>query len=255
MTVNTRRTDATPLVEKARRLLRALHHTRRTKGAGASARLCATLVAEILLRPITRRQDRLLDQRLGVGTERTTAEPVLDPRVAASAQHQDGVAYSPTPARQLRKILRSLPIRTPSAFTFVDLGCGKGRTLLVAAEHGFGRALGVEFDPELADAARRNAAAYELVAPACAGVIEVVQADAARYEFPVEPVVVFLFNPFGEATLRAVVDRIEETLARWPRPFIVAYYNPMHSDVLDGSITLRATLRNARWTVYAAGLQ
>jgi predicted RNA methylase len=255
VTANTSHTPKTPLVEKARRFLRAVRRTSRTKGIGPALRLSVALAAEIVMRPLTRRQDETLDRRLGVGTDRAAADAFVDPAVAATAQHQDGVAYSPTPTRLFRKILRSLPVRTPSSFTFVDLGCGKGRTLLLAAERGFGRVIGVEFDPELAAAARRNIAAYELAAPSRAGLIEVVEADAACYDFPVEPTVVFLFNPFGEATLRAVVDRIEETLALWPRPFVVAYYNPMHTEVLDGSITLRAVTRNSRWTVYAAGLR
>ncbi|MBO3736592.1 methyltransferase domain-containing protein [Actinoplanes flavus] len=218
----------------------------------AAVRLAAALIAEILLRPVTRRQDRLMDQRLGIGTGRSTAEPVLDPAVVASAQHRDSVAYSPTPVHQFRKILRSLPIPTPSAFTFVDLGCGKGRTLLLAAEYGFGRVVGVEFDPTLAETARQNATGCGLVTRSTAGAVEVVCGDAARYEFPPEPTVVFLFNPFGEDTLRAVVDQIEQTLALWPRPFVVAYFNPMHQEVLEGSTTLRATMRNSRWCIYTS---
>src|SRR5215472_1458160 len=44
-----------------------------------------------------------------------------------------------------------------SSYTFVDLGCGKGRVLLMARELGFGRIIGVEFAPALAKVARRNA--------------------------------------------------------------------------------------------------
>lgn len=218
----------------------------------AAVRLTAVLATEISLRPITRRQDRLTDRRLGVGTGRSTTEPVLDPVVAATAQHHDGVAYSPTPVGQFRRILRELPVSTPSDFTFLDLGCGKGRTLLLAAEKGFGRVVGVEFDPGLAETARRNTETCNLGTGATTGAVEVVCGDAARYEFPLEPTVVFLFNPFGEDTLRAVVDRIEESLTLWPRPFVVAYFNPMHHEVLDGSTTLRATVRNSRWYIYAA---
>jgi SAM-dependent methyltransferase len=231
------------LLGKARRFVHALDSTRRTKGTAAAVRLTAMLATEIMMRPLTRRQDVLLDQRLGVGTLRTAAE---------LSSHPDGVAYSPTPANQFRRILRRLPVPEPGEFTFVDLGCGKGRTLLLAAEHGFGRVVGVEFDADLAAAARRNVAAYERVAPSRTGVIDVVAADAACYDFPLDPVVVFLFNPFGQATLRAVADRIEETLGRWPRPFVVAYFNPMHAEVLDGCVSLRAVSRNARWSIYAS---
>jgi predicted RNA methylase len=66
------------------------------------------------------------------------------------AEHGDGVAYSPTPSRLFLRILCSLPVRRPAAFTFIDLGCGTGRTLLLAADHGYGRVIGVELDPALA---------------------------------------------------------------------------------------------------------
>ena len=43
-----------------------------------------------------------------------------------------------------------------SNFTFVDLGCGKGRALIAASEHGFARIIGVEFAKSLVDIARKN---------------------------------------------------------------------------------------------------
>src|SRR5207245_5268496 len=55
--------------------------------------------------------------------------------------------------------LQALPA-VPSQLTFVDFGCGKGRALVLAAEHGFRRVLGIECDAQLFAAAQRNARAY-----------------------------------------------------------------------------------------------
>ena len=48
-------------------------------------------------------------------------------------QHAD--KYKPTRARYFRKIMAKLNL--PLEGVFVDVGCGKGRVLLLAAEHGF----------------------------------------------------------------------------------------------------------------------
>lgn len=233
---------------KAQRFARAIVDTRRAEGLSAAIRLAFALGAEIMLRPVTRRQDENLDRRLGIGTGRPSGSAPAEAPMAALG---DGVAYSPTPSRLFTRILRGLPVRRPASCTFIDLGCGKGRTLLLAAEHGYGRVVGVELDPTLADDAARNVRAYESSTPERTGIIEVVGADAARYEFPAEPTVLFLFNPFGEDTLRAVVDRIEQSLAQHSRPFVVAYFNPMHHHVLDGSAVLTMVAKRARWATYA----
>jgi SAM-dependent methyltransferase len=101
-------------------------------------------------------------------------------------------------------------------FTFVDLGCGKGRPLLLARELGFGRIIGVEFAPALATTARRNAP-----------FAEVVLCDASEYLFPRGPLVVFLYNPFDDVVLRRVVPHLPECY--------VVYLNPRHDDVFANS--------------------
>ena len=41
-------------------------------------------------------------------------------------------------------------------YALVDIGCGKGRVLMMAAEYPFRKVVGVELDPGLAEVARRN---------------------------------------------------------------------------------------------------
>ena len=56
--------------------------------------------------------------------------------------------YQPTDAALFQEMMASLPIDF-SEFTFMDLGSGKGRTLLMASEYPFRRIVGVEILPEL----------------------------------------------------------------------------------------------------------
>lgn len=147
----------------------------------------------------------------------------------ASPSAAAGVHYLPTPWRILDWVHDSLPTPGP-AWTFVDLGCGKGRALLSAARRPYGRIVGVEFAAELAAEARAQLAAF---AGADAARIEVREGDAVDVAWPGGPVVVFLFNPFGPP----VIDRVAASLAlsyrSAPRALIVAYLNPRHGEAFS----------------------
>jgi SAM-dependent methyltransferase len=126
-----------------------------------------------------------------------------------------------------------------SSFTFVDLGCGKGRSLLIAARKGFRRVIGVEFAAELAATARRN---IQIVGMTNASVID---ADAAEFALPGGDLVVFLFNPFRSAVVRKVVSNLAE-----PRigKLYAIYSNPVCAEAFDDCKALRrAGSAAARW--------
>jgi len=57
-------------------------------------------------------------------------------------------AYQPTDPALFREMMASLPIEF-NEFTFVDLGSGKGRTLLMASEYPFKKIVGVELIADL----------------------------------------------------------------------------------------------------------
>jgi SAM-dependent methyltransferase len=110
-------------------------------------------------------------------------------------------------------------------FTFVDLGCGKGKPLLVAATYPFRRLAGVDISPACVAVARRNVERYgpERIDP---GRVELRVGDAEDYRFPPDPLVVYLYNPFPGAVLERVVANLEASLRERPRPCAVIYVNP-----------------------------
>jgi SAM-dependent methyltransferase len=123
--------------------------------------------------------------------------------------------------------------------TFVDLGCGKGRALLIAARLGFKRMIGVEFAAELAAIARRN---IQIAALANASVVD---GDAAEFSFPDGDLVVFLFNPFKEDVMREVVSHLEQSR---PGKRYVIYANPICAEIFDASRAFtRVGSSPARW--------
>lgn len=125
-------------------------------------------------------------------------------------------------------------------YAFVDLGCGKGRALVVASEFSFSRVIGIELSPDLADIARRNAAVIAARDPR-RGPIEVQVGDATAMQAPAERVVYFMYNPFGSSLTEKLVEAFERQLANRLQHAFVIYYNPVHGEVFDRSRCL------ARW--------
>jgi SAM-dependent methyltransferase len=134
------------------------------------------------------------------------------------------IPYETTSEAAIRLPLDSLGLDF-SESTFVDLGCGKGKPLMVAASYPFRRLVGVDISPVCVDAARRNLVRYgpERIDPARA---ELLVGDAADFVFPPEPLVIYLYNPFPGAVLERVVANLEASLRELPRQAAVVYVNP-----------------------------
>jgi SAM-dependent methyltransferase len=115
------------------------------------------------------------------------------------------------------------------AYTFVDVGAGKGRALLLAAELPFRRVIGVELSGELARIAQRNVSRWNRVSQPKAK-IRVIQQDAAKFQWPRIPLLVYLYNPFA-CTL---VAQMAENLAAVSGSGLVdlLYVNPTCTDTL-----------------------
>jgi hypothetical protein len=97
-------------------------------------------------------------------------------------------------------------------FTFIDLGAGMGRAMLLAAEFPFRAVLGVELNPTLARIGRRNLRLWRTSRRARAP-MRILGRDAVEFPLPEGPCVAFLFNPFGGAVLRRVLRNWSATLA------------------------------------------
>ena len=71
----------------------------------------------------------------------------------------------------------------------------------MASEYPFRRIVGVELLPELHQIAQENLARYKSESQKCFA-LEAVCGDAIDFAFPVEPLVIFLFNPLPERAVR-----------------------------------------------------
>jgi SAM-dependent methyltransferase len=149
--------------------------------------------------------------------------------------------YTPTPTHVFRRALSTLEVDFRQ-FVFVDLGSGKGRMLLLAAEWPFLRIEGVEFASELHQIAKRNVAVFASRRPSGPHIV-VRHEDAAEYTIPEDPCIFYLYNPFGEPVLARILDNIEASFERNPRPIYFIYVNPKQRHILDQKSFVRPIVR------------
>lgn len=158
--------------------------------------------------------------------------------VSASECAADGVPaeqitfYGGSQPSIVRTVLASLP--EPARYAFVDIGCGKGRPLVVATEFPFRRVVGVELAPHLAQLARTNAASIAARHPGRRP-IEIEAGNATSVLAPADRVVYFLYNPFGRSLVKALVEHVERQLQHSLEHAFFVCYNPVHAEVLDQS--------------------
>jgi hypothetical protein len=113
-------------------------------------------------------------------------------------------------------------------FTFVDIGSGKGKLLLLASHYPFRQIVGVELAPLLHDIATHNLAVYRSPQQRCTDISSEL-ADALTYEFP-GPLVCLMVNPFDRATVERVIDRIAGCRRTSTEPVLVIYANMRRVD-------------------------
>lgn len=80
-----------------------------------------------------------------------------------------------------------------------DVGCGKGKAMLVAGELGFQKLAGVELNPRLAEIAKENFSRRELEARMDIG-------DVSHYSGFLPHSIVFAYNPFECNIMHRVVE-------------------------------------------------
>lgn len=159
------------------------------------------------------------------------------------AQASDIVPYAGSQPSIVRGALASLP--DLEGRVFVDLGCGKGRPLLVAAGFPFRRLVGVELSPALAETARCNARIMAERHPARPPV-EILVGDATRVTLPDGDIVCFMYHPFGRTLVETLLATLEGQLGESGRHVFLVYYNPVHGEVFDRSP------RFTRWRAMSA---
>ena len=121
----------------------------------------------------------------------------------------------------------------------------------MASDYPFRRIVGVELLPSLHQIAQENLRLYTSASQQCFA-LESVCADATAFPFPDAPLVLFLFNPFGEAGMRRVVANLEARLSAHPVPVYVLYHNPLLEYVLGESAWLKKISSTEQYSLFTS---
>ena len=194
--------------------------------------------------------ERAFDRRRGIATT----------GVVRASESAPSAGYQPVHPKAFRDLLAHVPAER-RAMTFVDYGSGRGRALLLALEHGFGAAVGVEVEPALHRDAEANLARYR-AKMGRDGAIRLIEGDARHFRLPSGPVVVFLYNPCAREVLIEILAGIRGALREEPRPAWIVYEAPLDRDLLDADPAFAlvaqrteragASARRPRFAVYRA---
>jgi hypothetical protein len=204
-----------------------MHQIMRTfqfKGAKASLSHYGRRALQVVLR---KHEEEPIACDATVCDQRFAAESYdarLDDLAIQSPNAKWGLPYVPTQQDFFDKVVQSLPVRLED-YSFIDLGAGKGLALLLAANYPFSSITGVEYAKTLADLAADNIRAHQ-EENGTRSPIHCMWGDAADFQFPHEPAVLYLFNPFQGKVMDQVIANLENSLRTAPRDLWVIYGIP-----------------------------
>jgi len=158
------------------------------------------------------------------------------------------VRYQTAIVEVFNKILSTLPLEDHN-YVFVDLGSGKGRSLLLASQYPFKEIIGVELSPALHMTACENIRIYKDPAQRC-HLIRSICDDATDFALPDEYLVFYLFNPFDDKVMRRVVSNIEQSFRCKPRMMYIAYLKPVCRKLWDQATFLRVFKETESFVIY-----
>jgi predicted RNA methylase len=175
------------------------------------------------------RSGRWFDRLHGVETSKTVARDGLTGMSAELREHAG--EYIPTNPALFRRIMRKSGIE-PSSFTFVDLGCGKGRIVIAAANYAFRAIVGVEADAALYAVAQQNLRRWGQ-GDSRRRRAQVVHADARTFELPEGNIFVFMYSPFRGRIFDEVAKRLATAAGDPDRAVVIAYSSDREAEALE----------------------
>jgi SAM-dependent methyltransferase len=178
-----------------------------------------------------------------------TSGLVLGQHLATGAPNdKHSTAYygiAPSVLEQLCHIWRSSTLAAPPEdYSFLDIGAGMGRGLLIASRMPFREVTGIDLHPDLCEIAQKNIRTWEAAGhPRCP--MKILCQDATAFQFPQNPAVAYLFNPFRAPVLKALLRQMEKQFSTRQGQLDLLYANDECVEVLE---------TNPRWKQLWRGL-
>jgi SAM-dependent methyltransferase len=151
----------------------------------------------------------------------------------------DGIQrYEPICEDALDKAFDLLQIKF-GEYVFVDIGCGKGKALLIAARRGFKTVYGIDYAGDLCEIAINNMERAKVPS------YNIQTIDAVNYSLPTdEKCIIFMYNPFVGDVMNKVLQKLK-TLQNYD---YLIYGNPLCHDQVVNQLECKliATLSSSR---------
>jgi SAM-dependent methyltransferase len=155
--------------------------------------------------------------------------------------HHDSHEFQTNSHLTIRSVIRR--VRPGAEDTVIVAGCAKGRALCHFARLKVRKVIGIEISSRLAGLARENVTRLRgRRAP-----VEILNADAALADFS-EGTLIYMFNPFGEATLRHMLQNVERSRLTARKPLTIIYVNPRFAGVFAEFAWLEKQSETRRFT-------
>jgi len=158
---------------------------------------------------------------------KTTGNQKLEGLSITGSNRLSATEYMPVNYALLEDLLFHLPKEARDGI-FVDIGCGKGRAMCVAAANGFHKVAGIDIAKELINDAEINLQSIHNQYKNTESSLQWI--DVVEYEIPKDCSCIFLFNPFEKNIVETLIRKL---LARGRKPGVslyVLYASPQHAE-------------------------
>jgi SAM-dependent methyltransferase len=159
-----------------------------------------------------------------------------DAGIADETARSLAVGYVPTREVVIRHILKNTTKGLDlNEYSFIDLGCGKGRTLIVAAQLPFKEVIGVELSPLHCEVAEANIKRYlsDEKQPALCRNVRISCVNAEDFIFPDSNLLIYMYRPFLGPIFKHVADNLRRFQALTGRRVLIAYSCPVEELMLE----------------------
>ena len=151
--------------------------------------------------------------------------------------------YQGTNAYLVKTLLKRLNLSKDR--TFVDIGSGKGRILLLAHHYGFNAVKGIELSQQLHDISKKNIQSFTSKTKSKPN-IALFNIDATTYKFNKKDSIIFMYNPFNGIIFEMVIQNLKQSLLDHPRKMTIIYMNPTETAILESHLVF-SSVENYTW--------
>jgi 16S rRNA G966 N2-methylase RsmD len=132
----------------------------------------------------------------------------------------------------------------------IDMGSGKGRVLILFAQRGVKKCIGVEISNSLNLIANQNIQLWKSKNKDCITDFSLVTIDASKYQIPSDVNLIYLSNPFDPYIMKQVIENLKVSYESNPREIFIVYMIPLHEELFDGANFERIFKFQTDYTIY-----